>query len=109
MIQLPELIDDAVIELTLDGGFAYIPHLTGQRRILLSRLNTSQRGHVCHILSKALTCGELDKPTSSVGRNDQRYYRIQISYPFNHNNDTVILVPEDIASPELTSLWRYGE
>ena len=37
-MQVPELTDDAVVELAREGGVAFIPKLSGQRTIALSSL-----------------------------------------------------------------------
>ena len=42
-MQVPELTDDAVVELAREGGVAFIPKLSGQRTIALSSLNEAQR------------------------------------------------------------------
>ena len=110
MNSLPELSDDAVIELAREGGLAFIPKLAGQRRIALAQLPDPQREHVCAILRKALAQGEPPGPSCSAGRGDQRYYRIQISYVTRQESgDIIILIPENAAPPELERLWRDGE
>ena len=38
-MQVPDLTDDAVVELAREGGVAFIPTLRGQRPIALSSLN----------------------------------------------------------------------
>lgn len=53
-MQVPELTDDAVVELAREGGVAYIPHLSGLRRIALSTLNSAQRQRVVNILEQAI-------------------------------------------------------
>ena len=49
-MQVPELTDDAVVELAREGGVAFIPKLSGQRTIALSTLNEAQRQRVVNIL-----------------------------------------------------------
>ena len=110
MKELPELTDDAVIDLAREGGFAYIPTLAGQRRIELGQLPNPQKERVCEILRHSLPLGEpADKPVQS-GRGDQYYYRIQISYQTQqHAGDIVIVIPDRLAPPELKALWKEGE
>ncbi|UQY43200.1 hypothetical protein M1E08_05280 [Erwinia sp. PK3-005] len=110
MKELPELTDDAVIDLAREGGFAYIPKLAGQRRIALAQLPNPQKERVCEILRHSLPLGEpADKP-QQAGRGDQYYYRIQISYATQqHSGDIVIVIPDSLAPPELKALWKEGE
>ncbi|WP_437613501.1 protealysin inhibitor emfourin [Erwinia sp. V71] len=110
MNPLPELSDDAVIELAREGGLAFIPKLAGLRRIALAQLADPQREHVCNILRKALAQGEPPGPACPAGRGDQRYYRIQISYVTRQESgDIIMLISENAAPPELERLWRDGE
>lgn len=110
MNQLPELTDDAIIELAREGGFAFIPTLAGQRRIALASLASPQRERVCDIVRKSVEVGEPAGPSCSAGRGDQRYYRLQISYSSHQvSGDIIILIPENLAPPELEQLWRDGQ
>ncbi|MFC3396396.1 protealysin inhibitor emfourin [Brenneria rubrifaciens] len=111
MKTLPELNDDAVIELAREGGIAWIPKLAGLRRFVLASVPASERERICsairHAIPQAREPGEPDGP----GRGDRFYYRIHISY--NHPQrdqpaDIILLIPEDIAPSELTELWRNG-
>jgi len=43
MNPVPELNDDAVIDVAREGGFAYIPKLAAPRRFALSQLSAPQR------------------------------------------------------------------
>jgi hypothetical protein len=52
-MQVPELTDDAVVELAREGGVAFIPKLSGQRTIALSSLNEAQRQRLVSILEQA--------------------------------------------------------
>lgn len=52
-MQVPELTDDAVVELAREGGVAFIPKLSGQRTIVLSSLNEAQRQRLVSILEQA--------------------------------------------------------
>lgn len=51
-MQVPELTDDAVVELAREGGVAFIPKLSGQRTIALSSLNEAQRQRLVSIPSR---------------------------------------------------------
>ncbi len=77
-MQVPELTDDAVVELAREGGVAYIPKLSGQRTIALSSLNEAQRQRLVSILEQAFPRGQPPGQASSPGSGDQRYFRIQI-------------------------------
>ncbi|RWR02997.1 hypothetical protein ED28_05485 [[Pantoea] beijingensis] len=110
MKSLPRLTDDAVIDLAREGGFAYIPKLSGARRITLSQLPAPQKERVCDILRQAFPFGEAPGAQSQAGHGDCFYYRIQISYATTHQTgDIVLLIPENRASPELKALWQRGE
>lgn len=110
MNSLPELSDDAVIDVAREGGFAFIPKLSGARRIALAQLDPPQREHVCGVLRRVLPLGEPPGGQNCAGRGDQRYYRIEISYATQHQSgNIVILIPEDQAPPELVQLWHDGQ
>ena len=109
-MQVPELTDDAVVELAREGGVAFIPKLSGQRTIALSSLNEAQRQRLVSILEQAFPRGQPPGQASSPGSGDQRYFRIQIIYATHREAGTiVILIPENVAPPELQALWRDGE
>lgn len=111
-MQVPELTDDAVVELAREGGVAFIPKLNGQRTIALSTLNEAQRQRVVSILQQAIPRGQPPGQPSSPGSGDQRYFRIQIIWT-RHNQaqyaDIIVLVPEQEAPESLIELWRKGE
>lgn len=110
MKALPELTDDAVIDLAREGGVAWIPKLAGERRFALAQLSAPRREQVCDILKKAMPLGAPPGENNPAGRGDQRYFRIQISYQTDRQSgDIVILIPEQLAPPELEHLWREGE
>lgn len=110
MNTLPELTDDAVVEVAREGGFAWIPKLNPERRFALAQLPPPQKQRVCAVLEQAMPLGEPQGKASSAGRGDQRYFRIQITYATHHEaGSIVILIPEQVAPPELEALWRDGE
>ena len=105
-MQVPELTDDAVVELAREGGVAYIPKLSGQRTIALSSLNEAQRQRLVSILEQAFPRGQ------APGSGDQRYFRIQIIWTGQnqaHYADIIVLVPEQEAPESLVELWQKGE
>lgn len=111
-MQVPELTDDAVVELAREGGVAFIPKLTGLRRIALSALNTTQRQRVISILEQAIPRGQPPGMPSSPGGGDQRYFRIQIIWTRQNQaqyTDIIVLVPEQEAPESLIELWQKGE
>lgn len=111
-MKLPELTDDAVIELAREGGVAFIPKLSGLRRITLSTLSPEQRQRVVEILRQAFPHGQQPGQTDSPGRGDQRFYRIQILLSRQNQTqytDIILLVPEQEAPPSLIDLWQKGE
>ncbi|WP_158782638.1 protealysin inhibitor emfourin [Pantoea sp. BAV 3049] len=106
---IPELSDDAVIDVAREGGFAYIPKLAEPRRITLAQLNPAQRESVCNVLRQALPLGEPQGEQCQAGKGDRRYYRIAISYATQQQaGNIVILIPEELAPPELVRLWQDG-
>ncbi|MBY4951977.1 protealysin inhibitor emfourin [Pantoea sp. DY-17] len=105
-----QLTDDAIIELAREGGIAFIPKLRGERRFALGELPEPQKQRVCEVLEQVMPLGETEDQAANVGRGDQRYYRIQITYATHREAGSfVILIPEQLAPPELQSLWRDGE
>lgn len=110
MSDLPPLTDDAVIVVAREGGIAFFPSLRGERRFTLGQLPDPQKQRVCHVLEQAMPLGEPEEKAAQVGRGDQRYFRIQIHYATHQEVGTlVLLIPEQVAPPELESLWRDGE
>ncbi|EPO1790174.1 protealysin inhibitor emfourin [Cronobacter turicensis] len=111
-MDLPDLTDDAVVELAREGGVAYMPRLAGQRRIAVAELNAQQRQRLIDILHQALPEASPPGQPDSPGRGDQRYFRIQILWT-QHNQtgyaDIVLLVPENAAPEGLRELWKRGE
>ncbi|MFU9135821.1 protealysin inhibitor emfourin [Erwinia tasmaniensis] len=110
MSSLPELSDDAVIDVAREGGFAFIPRLAEPRRITLAQLDGAQKEHVCSVLRQALALGTPPGEQSTAGRGDQRYYRIEISYATPQRIGNIVLqIPEDLAPPALVQLWQHGQ
>ncbi|WP_113627572.1 protealysin inhibitor emfourin [Pectobacterium peruviense] len=111
MKTLPDLNDDATIELAREGGFAWIPKLAGTRRFALASVPSSERARICNAIRDAFPqAREPDEP-DGPGRGDQFYYRISIRYSHPQQNqyaDIILLIPEDSAPPELADLWRNG-
>ena len=105
-----QLTDDAIIELAREGGIAFIPKLRSERRFALAQLPEPQKQRVCEVLEQALPLGEPEDQASNLGRGDQRYFRIQITYATHAEaGSLVLIIPEALASPELQALWRDGE
>lgn len=110
MNNLPELSDDAVIDVAREGGFAYIPKLAGPRRIALGQLSQPQREHVCNVLRQVMPLGESPGEQSRTGSGDRRYFRIEVSYSTAHQvGNIVLLIPEEQAPPALVELWQDGQ
>ncbi len=112
MAPFPELTDDAIVELAREGGFAWLPRLSGQRRIVLAALDEERRRQVCEILRQILPLGLPPGRPDSPGQGDQRYYRIQITWTRHVSaqyQDVILLVPETGAPPALKDLWEHGE
>ena len=104
----PELTDDAVVELAREGGLAFMPALSGKRRIVIARLSAEQRQRLVEILHQALPLGQPPGKPDSPGRGDQRFYRVQITWT-SQPTDMLLLIPESKAPPSFVELWREGE
>ncbi len=77
---------------------------------MLGQLPPPQKQRVCHVLEQVMPLGEPEENAAQVGRGDQRYFRIQIQYATHQEVGTIVLlIPEQVAPPELESLWRDGE
>lgn len=110
MTTLPELNDDAVIDVAREGGVAFIPTLSGPRRFALGELSDEEKARVCHIMKQALALGQPPGAQSQVGRGDQRYFRIEITYATSRQAGNIVLViPENLAPPALVELWKNGQ
>ncbi len=104
----PELTDDAVVEVAREGGLAYIPALSGVRKIVIAQLNAEQRQRLGTILHQTLPFGHPPGQPESPGHGDQRFYRLQITWT-TQQTDVLLLIPESKAPPSLVELWRDGE
>ncbi|RAT14029.1 hypothetical protein AU490_13435 [Lonsdalea populi] len=109
---LPDLNDDAVIELAREGGIAWIPKLSGPRLVVLSKLPAEERARICAVLRSVLDRAQSDESSDAPGRGDQFYYRIHI-YPGDSDGDRntahVWIIPEGKAPAELDALWQHAQ
>ncbi len=108
---LPELNDDAIIELAREGGLAFIPKLAVPRRFALASVPSSERERICNAIRDAFPQAREPGEPDGPGRGDQFYYRIHISYCHPQQNqytDVILLIPENRAPSELAELWRNG-
>lgn len=111
MKMLPELNEDAIIELAREGGFAWIPKLAEPRRFALASIPPPERERICKAIRTAFPLAREPGEPDGPGRGDQFYYRIHISYRHPQQNqygDVILLIPENLAPPELSELWRGG-
>ncbi len=99
-----------VIEVTREGGFAFIPALCVRQRVDWRDLSPAQRQRLCdlinHVAALAAQSGQ------QAGRGDQRYYRILIldqSAGQRPQEPQEITVPESSAPRELAVLWKNGK
>ena len=53
-----DLSDDAIIELAREGGVAWIPTLSGMRKIVVAQLNEQQKQRIAAILAQGKDDGE---------------------------------------------------
>ncbi|OON37563.1 hypothetical protein BTJ39_19705 [Izhakiella australiensis] len=104
---MPELSDDAVIELAREGGVAFIPKFAEPRRITLAQLSADKRAAVCQTLQAALALAKPASEASDMGSGDRRYFRIEISWTTRpQGTSVVVLIAEQDAPATLQSLWR---
>ncbi|RLM26368.1 hypothetical protein BIY29_06000 [Brenneria alni] len=111
MKTLPELTNDAIVELAREGGIAWVPKLTGLRRFTLDGLPALDRERICRAIRDAFQLAREPGESDSPGRGDQFYYRIHISYRHPQKSqyaEATLLIPEKYAPPELEDLWRNG-
>ena len=103
--RLPKLGDNATLRLSRQGGVAAIQALSRPREIEFSQCNEQQRGQICSLLE-----GCLPLANRPAGRGDQRYYRIELRYREDEQDDEMVLqIPEEQAPGELVRLWDKGE
>ncbi|WP_410014014.1 protealysin inhibitor emfourin [Sodalis sp. C49] len=105
------LNEHAVIELSREGGFAYIPKLAAQQRFALCDLSSAQREQLCHLVSRVALLAQHSGQNRAPGSGDQRFYRILIvGQPPGEAQpaQAEIVVPESSAPPELEILWQKG-
>ena len=67
-MNLADLSDDAVIELAREGGVAWIPALSGMRKIVVAKLNEQQKQRIATILQQSLPLGKPPGQPDSPGR-----------------------------------------
>lgn len=106
------LNEHTVIELSREGGFAYIPKLAAQQRFALCDLSAEQREHLYHLVSRMALLAADAAQNRTPGSGDQRFYRILIvGHPQGEPQATQaeIVVPESCAPPELENLWKNGK
>ena len=104
-MNLADLSDDAIIELAREGGVAWIPALSGMRKIVVAK---QQKQRIASILQQSLPLGKPPGQPDSPGSGDQRFFRIQIVSE-QHYHSLIILIPEERAPESLVELWRDGE
>ncbi|QCR35302.1 protealysin inhibitor emfourin [Nissabacter sp. SGAir0207] len=107
MKQLSELRPDAVIILVREGGFAFIPKLSGPRRICLSEVSDETRARLCQLINQLLPYAE--QQPGRAGSGDQRYFRLEIHFTSANYQDWVLEIPETRTPQELIQLWKSGD
>lgn len=66
-MNLLSLSDDAIIELAREGGVAWLPTLSGMRKIVVSQLNDQQKQRIAEILQQSLPLGKPPGQPDSCG------------------------------------------
>ncbi len=110
MALLSPLNEHTVLEVSREGGLAFIPTLNVRQRVAWCDLSLTQRERLCALINPMASLVPIGG-APSAGRGDQRYYRIVVL-----GQDTArqsppgleIVVPESSAPPELAMLWKKG-
>lgn len=103
------LNENMIVEISREGGYAYIPKLTGLRRIFLTNMQRSQREKFYSLINQLRSYSRGKKPHSPPRGGDQRYFLIKIRDNQPKTGDDIVLeIPEHHMPPALTQLWRTG-
>lgn len=106
MKPLDSLESNAVIEIYREGGIAFIPKLSGPRRVELSGMSDDKRREICQLINKALPYAQ---EKENAGHSDQRYFRLEIYYASQaHSASLVVIIPETETPEELVNLWKQA-
>lgn len=107
MKPLDSLESNTVIEIYREGGVAFIPKLSGPRRVELSGMSDDKRREICQLINKALPYAQ---EKENAGRGDQRYFRLEIYYTSaEHSASLVVIIPETETPEELVDLWKQAQ
>ncbi|MEA9392475.1 protealysin inhibitor emfourin [Acerihabitans sp. TG2] len=110
MMLLSPLDEHTVLDVTREGGLAFIPAFNVHQRVAWCDLPLTQRERLCALINPMASQAAADSGPSA-GRGDQRFYRILIlgQDPARHlPPEFEIVVPESSAPPELAMLWKKG-
>ena len=106
MKPLDSLESNTVIEIYREGVVAFIPKLSGPRRVELSGMSDDKRREICQLINKALPYAQ---EKENAGRGDQRYFRLEIYYASaEHYASLVVIIPETETPEELVDLWKQA-
>ena len=106
MKPLDSLESNAVIEIYREGGIAFIPKLSGPRRVELSDMSDDKRQQLCQLINQAMPYAQ---EKENAGRGDQRYFRLEIYYASAETTASlVVIIPETQAPEELVDLWKQA-
>ena len=107
MKPLDSLESNAVIEIYREGGIAFIPKLSGPRRVKLAGMSDDKRQQICQLINQALPFAQ---EKENAGRGDQRYFRIEIYVESaEHSASLVVIIPETEAPEALVNLWKQAQ
>ena len=107
MKPLDSLESNAVIEIYREGGIAFIPKLSGPRRVELAGMSDDKRQQICQLINQALPFAQ---EKENAGRGDQRYFRIEIYVESaEHSASLVVIIPETEAPEALVNLWKQAQ
>lgn len=111
MQHCPPLDEHTIIEVTREGGLAFMPGLRVHQRFVLAELTDPRRGRLADLIRQLLPLALGPDAARSAGSGDQRYYRIRIirhqaSPP--HDEDYELVIPESNAPPALEGICKDG-
>jgi hypothetical protein len=95
------LASTAIISIALEGGLAFFPGLSNPRQINLATYSEVERNNIQSIINSVVPVAQ-----NSVGRGDQRFYKIEIK---TGNSKQTLLVPEQDATDDLKKLWEQAK
>ena len=107
MIELPKPDSIVIVQISREGGVAYIPALASARSYMLGQCPDGLRSYIIQAVQNA---AEQASPTPDLKRPDARFFRVELlctrDSPVPTRSSYVFDVPETYAPQELVELWK---